>query len=111
MTSTESEKVRPVTVMLAAGGFTLVVLVTLVLLKHDLRYDTGELVLTPNGCTAVASHGVAVTPLEGESLCRVQGEFWFPSNTEKFGIARFDTPQGRIEIQLPGREVVSGAYR
>lgn len=80
-----------------------------ILLGDDLDLADGELILTERGCQVLVYHGVEAQPLDGGGLCLLRAKYRFPSDTARFGRIRVETRRGRVEIELPGQEVVSKA--
>jgi hypothetical protein len=71
------------------------------------RYERGELVLTEQGCLALAAHDIAPEALTDSTLCRVHAWFDFARRPDRFGTIRIEGPRGLIEIELQGRDIVS----
>jgi len=79
---------------------------TAVIIIGATRFSDGQLILTAQGCKVLTYHEVSVEPLD-DGLCRVKAQYRFASDASRFGTIRADTPRGRIEIEIPTRELVS----
>mgnify|MGYP005750541397 CR=1 FL=1 len=73
------------------------------------RFEEGTLILSERGCRVLSYHDVLVAPLDTEGLCRIHAQYRFPADTARFGTIRIETSARSMEIELPGREVVSKA--
>lgn len=81
----------------------------ILLFNSDLEFTAGELILSAAACKLIRLHGVEPEAIPGEAVCRVRGKYWFHSDPERFGKLKVVGQSGVIEIELPGRQILSRA--
>ncbi|HRQ56431.1 MAG TPA: hypothetical protein PLN31_03375 [Azoarcus taiwanensis] len=96
----------PVWMLMVAAG---ALLVLFFLISATPQFERAQLVLTPEGCLAMAAHGVAIEPLPDSTLCRISGLYDHGKLASKTATIRLTTESGPIDVRLSHAQIVSHA--
>lgn len=96
----------PVWMLMVAAG---ALLALFFLISATPQFERAQLVLTPEGCLAMAAHGVAIEPLPDSKLCRISGLHDHGKLASKTATIRLTTESGHIDVRLSHAQIVSHA--
>lgn len=91
--------------MLTAGAL----LALFFLISAVPQFERAQLVLTPEGCQAMAGHGVATDPLPESALCQISALYDHGKLGSKTATIRLQTESGPIDVRLSHAQIVSHA--
>lgn len=96
----------PVWMLMVAAG---ALLALFFLISTTPQFERAQLVLTPEGCQAMAAHGVVIEPLPDSTLCRISGLYDHGKLASKTATIRLETESGSIDVLLSHAQIVSHA--